>query len=85
MAKKVVNNDISNRTVVIMLVVVILVSIVALGVYMNALDKAEPEIISGYEGKVQLTIEKPAEEPLPVEPDMEDAKVSLGITEALEE
>ena len=49
-AKEVANRDISNRTVFIMLVAVIVVSIVALVVYMNAIEKAQPEIIRSTQG-----------------------------------
>jgi hypothetical protein len=76
MAKKVVNNDISNRTVVVMLVVVILVSIVALGVYLNALDKAEPEIVIDAQGQVSLNIDEPVEQ-APAEPDAESAEAPI--------
>ncbi len=45
MAKAKVNlkKDISNRAVLIMLLTIIVVSIISLGIYMNALEKVAPE------------------------------------------
>ncbi len=53
------SGDISNRTVMIVLVVVILVNVVSMVTYMQALDNAKPKILVNggvAQGKVSLTL-----------------------------
>ena len=57
MAKK--NVDISNKAVVAMLVLVVLVSVVSLGSYMNALDRAMPVVKFGSVAKVSVGVAEP--------------------------
>lgn len=74
-----VNGDISNKAVLTVLVIVILVSVVALAAYLRALDKAVPEVTYGANGKVSLYIDAPATFNPDAQIDSEQAKVSLGI------
>ncbi|MBU0456911.1 MAG: hypothetical protein ABH824_03000 [Nanoarchaeota archaeon] len=78
-SKKVLEKDISNKVVVVMLLVVILVSAVSLAIYMNALTKAEPQVNSAAQGKISLTIVEPPAEP--AEPVEESGKLSLKVVE----
>ena len=62
MAKK-VKNDISNKTVMVMLILVILVSSLCLGVYMNALNNARNYISDAHRTQsadLSITIDRPA-------------------------
>ena len=57
MVKKKKSDDISNKTVVLMLVAFILVSVISLGVYMDALEEApKPKGLAA--GEVSLYIEE---------------------------
>lgn len=69
------NKDISNKAVVIILVLFIVVSIISLGVYTNALDKTKPDIRSVSEGKVTFTILK-----APAEPQKDVGSGKIGLT-----
>lgn len=71
-------SDISNKTVVIALVVVIFVSIVALGVFINALNSAEPKVASISQGKVSLEIVEPPKAPQVVK---EGGEVGVTVVE----
>ena len=64
--KEMFDKDLSNKAVVIMLVAVIVVSVVSLGVYLNALSSAEPTIGIGKTGTISLTVVKPAGPGTPV-------------------
>ena len=77
MAKKITSKDISNKTVAVMLVVVIIVSIVALGVYLSALEKSEPDVKMSSPGKMSLTIAAP---PVPPAEPVEGGPGELGLT-----
>ena len=72
-------DDVSNTTVLVVLVLVILVSVVCLGIYINALNNASaPGTSDSTVGKVSLTIVEPK---VPVD---NDAKISLEIVNASE-
>ncbi len=49
-------SDISNRTVLVLLIIVILVSVISLGVYLKALENAETNIENSKLDKGTLTI-----------------------------
>jgi cytochrome c-type biogenesis protein CcmH/NrfG len=72
------NEDISNKAVVLMLIAVILVSVVSLGVYINAISNAQPEMISKSEGQVKFTIDGNMSEQQ-TEPSTSDGNVGLTI------
>ena len=62
MAKQ-VKNDISNKTVMVMLILVILVSSLCLGVYMNALNDVRNSISEAQSiqsADLSITIDRPA-------------------------
>lgn len=61
-AKK--SNDLSNKTVLAVLIIVILVSVVSLGSYLSALDNATPTIQDQSEATVKLKVlDPPSDEP----------------------
>ena len=72
------NEDISNKAVVLMLVAVILVSVVSLGVYINAVNNAQPEFKSYNEGKVSFT-NNPNESNYVSEPDNKTGNIGIII------
>ena len=57
--KKVLQPDLSNRTVLVMTVVVLLVGLVSVGVYLDALSSAEPEVAFSSVGLLQLGVLEP--------------------------
>jgi hypothetical protein len=76
MAKEVMKSDISNKTVMIVLILVILASVVSLGVYFSVLETATPQITPIASGKVSLEIVEP---PKVSEPVTEEGKVGVVI------
>ena len=72
------NDDISNKTVLAVLVLVVLVSVVSLVVYMDALDDAQPNVLGKSSGEVSLTIMEP-EAPSDDGVDVDAGKATLTI------
>ena len=73
---KVVKSDVSNRTVLFLLVLVIVASVLSLGVYMKALDKARPVIEARANGVVSLEI---VDKPVAAKPVTAEAEVGVTI------
>lgn len=80
MVKKKLEKDISNKVVLVMLIAAIVVSIASLGVYIQALEAAEPEIYVNTLGRVSLTTMDPPVEPVS-KTSLGGGKVGLGIIE----
>src|SRR3989344_5608021 len=79
MVQRVRQGDISNRTVLTVLVVVILVSVVSLALYLRALDDAVPIVTYGANGQVSLTIDQPVQSDPANVVDTGSAKVGISI------
>ena len=80
MARKKKIDDISNKAVVLMLVAFILISVVSLGVYMDALEGAETTVDAATFGQVSLIIEEAPNGPTAPTKDQATAgKVTLNI------
>jgi len=71
-------SDISNKAVVVALVLVVLVSVVSLGVYMRSLESADPGLDRQAQGTVSLKV---ASSPSFIEPtaDSENGKVAIRV------
>ncbi len=57
MADRFGKQDISNKAVVAMLIAVVIVSVVSLGWYMNALQKAEPLVENSGVARVSVSVQ----------------------------
>ena len=74
------NEDVSNKAVVLMLVSFILISVVSLGVYMDALESADITPDAATSGQVYLTIEEAPDGPTAATPEQSTAgQVSLNV------
>ena len=69
-------SDVSNKAIIVALVLVILVSVVSLGVYMRSLDEVDPGVDAQASGTVGFRVEQPT---LARQADVESGKVSLAV------
>ncbi len=71
-------SDVSNKAIIVALVLVVLVSVVSLGVYMRSLDRIDPDRLSAVSGEVEFTV---MENPTLREhqTDSDSAQVSLAV------
>ncbi len=80
MMKKDSRGDFSNKAVVLMISVVIVVSLFSFGVYFNALSNAEPTVEMGSFGKISLNVLKVfGLESTPLVPKEQNGKVGIKV------
>ena len=82
--KMVRSDDVSNKTVLTVLFILILVSVVSMGLYLSKVDDARPIIKKSAEGKVMFEIAGP-KQVVPAPTDVASGKVSLEIVEPMKE
>ncbi len=71
-------NDISNKAVLAVLILVILVSLFSMSIYFNAIRAAQPTYTA--QGKILLSIVEPPKAPVAAIPVEESGKVKLEIS-----
>ena len=80
--KKLAEKDISNKTVLLFLVIVIVVSVICLGVFVSKISDANPKVTLKNQGKGELKLNigvAPANGAAPAEPKSTDAKITMEV------